>query len=195
VSRAADLRGGVRARTINSVKCPKCEAARLVPLELGDILLDRCERCAGIWFDHGELEAVIGAGGAARLDLLESQPKDGPGGGPCPRCSVEMQPVVASKAPTRQVLVDRCPSCMGLWLDRKRLEAIEDGRLLLTMRELFLGDEDEARVVAELAEPEQRTLQSLLELLRSHPQKSGLLVYLERASGALECSQCKTGEE
>lgn len=138
---------------------------------------------------------MIGAGGAARLELVEAADADRGPRGPCPRCSVEMQAVVASRAPTRQVQVDRCPSCMGLWLDRKRLEQIEDSRLLLTMRELFLGAEHEARVAAELPEAQQRTLQSALDLLRTHPQKSGLLAYLERESGGLECSPCKIPEE
>jgi Zn-finger nucleic acid-binding protein len=194
-TRRPDLRAGWKPRTINCVKCPKCEGAGLVPLELGDILLDRCERCAGIWFDHGELEAVIGAGGAARLELVEATDAGRGPRGPCPRCSVEMQAVVASRAPTRQVQVDRCPSCMGLWLDRKRLEQIEDSRLLLTMRELFLEAEHEARLVAELPADQQRTLQTALELLRTHPQKSGLLVYLERESGSLECSPCDKPEK
>ncbi len=177
------------------VKCPKCEGAALLPLELGDILLDRCETCAGIWFDHGELEAVIGVGGAARLDNLEVDTEAGAFGGPCPRCDVEMQPVAASQDPARPVPVDRCPSCMGLWLARKRLKNIEDGRLLLTVRELFLGGELDAQIVAAMEEPDQELLRSVVELLNKHPDRTALLAYIERESVGLECSPCSHGEE
>jgi len=192
------LRPGDAQRNIPCVKCPKCDGAALLPLELGDILLDRCEDCAGIWFDHGELEAVIGAGGAARLDGLGA---DGEGdheethGGPCPRCDVEMQPVAASQDPNRPVPVDRCPSCMGLWLDRKRLKDIEDARLLLTVRELFLGGELDEQIVADLPEDERDILGAALELLRSHSQKTAMLAYLERESGGLESGSCQPEDE
>lgn len=190
----AALRAGVAQRTMICVKCPKCENSALLPLELGDILLDRCERCGGIWFDFGELEAVIGVGGSARLDRLESHDEGGGFGGPCPRCDVEMEPVAASKEPARPVPVDRCPSCMGLWLERKRLKDIEDRRLLLTVRELFLGGEHEQLVVSDLNEEDKTKLEEVLDLLRAHPQRTGLLVFLERESSDLESSPCTHGE-
>lgn len=176
------------------MKCPKCKGASLLPLELGDILLDRCEDCAGIWFDHGELEAVIGVGGAARLEPSDGV-TDESSGGPCPRCNVEMQPIAASQDPSRPVPVDRCPSCMGLWLARRRLKDIEDARLLLTVRELFIGGERDAAIVSELPDEEREKLVVVLELLKSHPQRRALLAYLERESGGLESSPCSPGEE
>lgn len=189
------MRVAYAQRTMICVKCPKCKEASLLPLELGDILLDRCEKCAGIWFDFGELEAVVGVGGSARLERLEGHEEAGGFGGPCPRCGVEMDPVEASEDPARPVPVDRCPSCIGLWLDRKRLKNIEDGRLLLTVRELFLGSDHEKHVVSELGDDDREKLEATLELLRSHPQRTGLLVYLERESSDLECSPCEGGEK
>ena len=169
-------------RTINFVKCPKCENGTLVLFELGDILLDRCERCAGIWFDHGELEAVVGAGGGASLDALESSVQTGL----CPRCAVDMGPVAASQDPGRPVPVDRCPSCMGLWLDRDRLSKIEDSRLLLTVRELFLGSGPDKQVVEDLEPEERQQIEDVLELLKVHPGRTALLGYIERSSGGPE---------
>lgn len=152
--------------------------------ELGDILLDRCERCAGIWFDHGELEAVVGAGGGASLDALESSGEIGL----CPRCALEMGRVAAQQDPGRPVPVDRCPSCMGLWLDRGRLSKIEDSRLLLTVRELFLGGKPDEQVVEGLDDEDRETINAALELLKEHPQRTALLGYIERSSGGPEGS-------
>ena len=182
-------------RTINNVRCPKCEKASLVPLELGDILLDRCERCAGIWFDHGELEAVIGEGGAAHLDPLSDPTCDSASGGPCPRCRVEMRPVTAAKDPTRAIPVDRCPSCMGLWLQRKRLRAIEDGRLLLTVRQLFLSGERDEEIVSELQEEDRRRFEEAAAFICSHPQRTALISHLERMSDRTEINKCRDGED
>lgn len=189
------MQGRVPQRTITHVKCPKCENAALLPFELGDILLDRCEDCAGIWFDHGELEAVIGAGGAARLDSLNDS-ESRPSGGPCPRCDkVELKPVAVSQDPARPVLVDRCPSCMGLWLARKRLRDIEDSRLLLTVRELFLGEELDEQIVEQLPENEKEFIDKTVGLLKKHPEKTALLAYLERASRGRESGPCPNGEQ
>ena len=114
------MRPGTAGRTINPVKCPKCDGANLMPLEVGEIMLDRCERCAGIWFDHGELEAVVGISAAAHQDAAPESDGDA-SSGLCPRCLVDMRPAQAVGDPSRPVRVDRCPSCMGLWLDRSRV--------------------------------------------------------------------------
>ncbi len=38
-------------------RCP-VDGAALVKKEQGEILIDRCPRCEGIWLDAGELEAI-----------------------------------------------------------------------------------------------------------------------------------------
>lgn len=138
---------------------------------------------------------MIGAGGSARLDSMDAPEEKERSGGPCPRCNVEMKLVAASQDPSRSVPVDRCPSCMGLWLARRRLLDIEDKRLLLTVRELFLGGDRDAQIVADLPEPEREKLQTALEILRSHPRRTALLAYLERESGGLESNPCTPGDE
>ncbi len=39
-------------------RCPKCDGV-LESHEFQGVLLDRCEKCGGIWMDKDELEAVI----------------------------------------------------------------------------------------------------------------------------------------
>ena len=37
----------------------------------------------------------------------------------CPKCACEMMPISV-----QQVMVDRCPVCHGIWLDKTELEAV-----------------------------------------------------------------------
>ncbi|MCE7874980.1 hypothetical protein DYH09_32085 [bacterium CPR1] len=38
--------------------CPRCRVAMRENL-VGDINVDRCEKCNGIWLDHGELKRIV----------------------------------------------------------------------------------------------------------------------------------------
>ena len=51
------------------MNCPQCANA-LAPRQLGQIAVDECRHCGGIWFDAGELEAY-------RMSVVGSQvPED-----------------------------------------------------------------------------------------------------------------------
>ena len=40
--------------------CPSC-AGTLSALAMGNVLIDACDQCEGIWLDRGELEATLSA--------------------------------------------------------------------------------------------------------------------------------------
>ena len=40
------------------VNCPKC-SGKLSSSKFMEFVLDRCDICAGIWLDNGELEAIV----------------------------------------------------------------------------------------------------------------------------------------
>jgi len=43
------------------VRCPKCQGEMLeeeVLTQSGEVIIDKCQRCSGIWFDHGEAEKL-----------------------------------------------------------------------------------------------------------------------------------------
>ncbi len=45
--------------------CPVCLGAKMYKLKLetkGDLLLDFCKRCGGIWFDYGEVKQLRSLG-------------------------------------------------------------------------------------------------------------------------------------
>ena len=43
------------------MKCPKCNSPmKEIKIEIlhGRVIIDKCESCEGLWFDHGEAEAL-----------------------------------------------------------------------------------------------------------------------------------------
>ncbi len=46
-----------RERTLHYMKCPKC-GMQLEEVTLGDVRIDKCFGCGGLWLDEGELEAI-----------------------------------------------------------------------------------------------------------------------------------------
>jgi hypothetical protein len=46
-----------RARQLHFMKCPKC-GSQLEEFALGDVRIDKCLSCEGLWLDAGELETI-----------------------------------------------------------------------------------------------------------------------------------------
>ncbi|MBM4082785.1 MAG: hypothetical protein FJ278_23970, partial [Planctomycetes bacterium] len=106
--------------------CPRCEVRMdRVPLkaaseEGGDIVIERCPKCRGMWFDEFELDRVITA---KPKELLESDKAGGAGEledrkMKCPQCGGSM--IKVKSLQNRNVTVDSCPVCYGNWLDSGR---------------------------------------------------------------------------
>jgi hypothetical protein len=103
------------------MNCPACER-ELKQLAVGDVTVDVCEGgCGGIWFDPFELrnfdelhesagEALLEIGRDPSVSVDHTRKKK------CPRCLefIMMQHFFGSK---RDVEIDECPSCAGIWLD------------------------------------------------------------------------------
>ena len=107
--------------------CPRCGAS-LQPARVGPVMLDGCDSCGGLWFDHEELTQLARAGGellaAAEVTF---EPSVGPAGGArgamsCPRCSAALCPFEFRHTPG--VTLDACPRCRGIWVDDQELAAI-----------------------------------------------------------------------
>jgi hypothetical protein len=117
----------MRGREVESVQCPACSRA-LEELEAGGIRVDVCRQgCLGIWFDRFELDRVDEAhegSGEALLDLqasLEREP-DKSARHKCPRDGAVLRRHWFSAQ--REVEVDTCPQCSGVWLDAGELARI-----------------------------------------------------------------------
>lgn len=100
------------------MKCPACKKALRVK-NAGDMKLDVCHGgCGGIWFDQGELNRVSITSAARLHTIWQLNPGPAKLTEPrvCPRCPDQ---VLARKwfSDAKQVEIDQCPACGGLWLD------------------------------------------------------------------------------
>lgn len=104
------------------MNCPKCASEELVNSQvLGNIPLDHCVGCGGIWFDKEELEKLLRQSqGAlpAELELIDPKAE----GLACPRCRGKMS---RGGLVNPLLLVDKCPSCGGVWLDARELALLK----------------------------------------------------------------------
>ncbi len=144
--------------------CPRCNV-KLKTLDLklhGRFLIDRCETCLGIFFDPGELEALLEAtvtnvAGIDRAGLEAINEKREPNQYPisyikCPVCSQLMNRV--NFGAKSGVIVDRCKE-HGVWLDGGELRQLFEwmklgGQLLEQERQ------EQQRKEVEQREKEQR---------------------------------------
>jgi Zn-finger nucleic acid-binding protein len=99
----------------------------------GDVPVDRCPLCHGLWLDKGELEAVQKTlehdyskelthintvAPAYEMARQRVRPVVN-----CPKCR---SPLHAEEyAYCSQILIDRCGKCGGIWLDTGEVQALE----------------------------------------------------------------------
>ena len=88
------------------------------------LLLDQCRGCGGVWFDRWELYFVTDKsikdleGIDARSFIAPVAPS--PAKGQCPKCEKELSVFTDNNLP-KDALIERCPGCSGLWLNRGEL--------------------------------------------------------------------------
>lgn len=123
-----------------ALDCPRCKRVKLEEVDLDKVVIDRCSRCAGLWFDNDEIGNAVSKREA--LGNLESRIppiEDEVPGMHCPRCpDVSLRRVtLATPAGQRPAVVYRCASCAGTWIDRGELRGQEDPRLIETLTAYF----------------------------------------------------------
>ena len=105
--------------------CPRCTYP-LAPLFNGEVELDHCHRCKGNFFDPGEAGATFGvfadpdkwAESHVATHLGRSKLR-------CPAGHEHLQAYRVSFE-KKEVEVDVCPDCKGLWLDAKEGEQLRE---------------------------------------------------------------------
>jgi Zn-finger nucleic acid-binding protein len=102
--------------------CVKCTSV-LDKTNVGDVEVDLCPSCGGLWLDAGELER-IGRGSAGDLDQLRQALTGSSTPEPasetttaCPACDGKL-----SEVKVGPVTIDYCNKCLGLFLDRGELD-------------------------------------------------------------------------
>jgi Zn-finger nucleic acid-binding protein len=140
------------------MKCPRC-SVELVSRELGEVPLEVCTGCGGLWFDE---EGLRLAKDQADPDLAWMDFEIWKHGDRfevsvtplrCPRCDVDM---AAVEYDTTEIEVDYCLRCQGVWLDggefAKIVRALEQELVTKDLPEYIVASLREARQV--LAGPE-----------------------------------------
>ncbi len=101
--------------------CPKCQD-ELHEMHIEGVDVDFCDSCKGIWFDKDEMAFMAELPSDIPAQDVEDTVK--PTVYPCPRCEntqlEEMRFVQAN-----DLLIDRCPECRGIWLDKGELPKVE----------------------------------------------------------------------
>lgn len=109
------------------MKCPNCRN-KLEAIDCKGIEVDECVSCKGRWFDRGELRKAKDkedddirwldfdpfGKDAAQLSV----PSEGKN---CPKCSKRMSSLNYRSS---GVIIDKCSSCEGVWLDHREFEKI-----------------------------------------------------------------------
>lgn len=111
------------------MKCPR-DGTDLAKVTMLGVELDKCHKCDGIWFDRGELETFRDAGVPDVEEAIEEKYGDPEfvegateGHMRCPKCA-DARLLRQSYTYLNPVAIDRCTSCLGLWLDDGELNAI-----------------------------------------------------------------------
>jgi Zn-finger nucleic acid-binding protein len=108
---------------------------------MGDVVVEQCETCGGIWMDLGEMPAVIAyhRKQSKQGSLAESEraPLYDAITGPCPRCGGEGHMTRLTNLEDSSLIMDSCPVCYGIWLDGGELQKLMEHGANSGIRGLF----------------------------------------------------------
>ena len=115
------------------MRCPKCRAD-MDQIDYEGIEVDRCSRCNGIWFDHGEIEQLQKRKAAAKIDIGDKktgQQSNTIDNYRCPRCSGAMIKMVDPEQ--RHIWYEKCSLCHGSFFDAGEFKDLSE----LTISDFF----------------------------------------------------------
>lgn len=101
--------------------CP-IDQSELTGTVIEDIPVYRCPTCGGHWLQGGDLETLSEHHGQHDQPVITDNAIIGEGGRACPLDGNVMQ--ASTFAEHKNLRVDRCPVCRGLWLDSDELETL-----------------------------------------------------------------------
>lgn len=111
------------------MNCPKCEVGllrELIEEPNTTIEVDKCPSCGGIWFDKGELQRIDKITEPVLVEFRRiPKEKEQLKALYCPSCEDKTLMEKADHPKDEKVIIDYCPSCQGIWLDKNELEAVQ----------------------------------------------------------------------
>ena len=110
------------------MKCPRTRTT-LTTIEIEGIKVEISEACGGVWFDNYELQKfdeVHEKGGEILVELMEKYRSDSIDLSQRINCPHHTDIVMTRHyfSPLRQIEIDLCPMCGGVWLDAGELAKI-----------------------------------------------------------------------
>ena len=112
-----DLKSQLAEKSIPESKCscPEC-SGKMSLLHIGEIEIDYCTSCEGIWFDLDELKECTGKEKDVPSDNLRGRNSRYC----CPVCHAGMKEFVFQNP--HNLLVDQCPFGHGVYLEKDELQ-------------------------------------------------------------------------
>ncbi len=116
------------------MECPKCHQT-LTGIDYAGVHIETCPACGGDWLDAGQLGSIVEAR-QARFDektcIAIAQAAKITGEKmlalnrhlTCPKCGGTTSPV--NYGDDSGLIIDKCPGCNGVWLERGELEKIQE---------------------------------------------------------------------
>jgi len=115
------------------MKCPK-DGSSLARVDVGAIAIDKCHQCDGIWLDYGELKQLRSSGQQGieeELEVRYGNPETSEGEVEgymrCPACE-DVGLISHHVSYFKPVKIDQCPSCHGMWLEDRELDALMEDK-------------------------------------------------------------------
>jgi Zn-finger nucleic acid-binding protein len=103
-----------------------------------DLEIDRCPSCDGIWLDQSEMQKLEAIVEPVFLEIRKIPAKiDQLLGLYCPRCEGRVLMEKADHDRDEKVVVDYCPNCKGVWLDKGELRAIQQENIFVAIYHLL----------------------------------------------------------
>lgn len=115
------------------MRCPNCDQS-LRPCQYEGVTIHTCDGCHGEFVASEDLRTIVNTREAPLPERLLAEAESArPSFGAavsdcdralaCPACDMPMDAL--NYAADTGVMIDRCPSCAGLWLDADELERIQ----------------------------------------------------------------------
>ena len=126
---------------IHNLQCPKCGHGMLI-VEFGEIEIDRCTNCKGLWFDDDEAHRLKELEGSELID--SGDPKEGwkydsREDIDCPICGKRMHKSYDAKQ--QHIWYEVCPE-HGMFMDAGEFSDLKEESMLDWFRSLIKGNRD-----------------------------------------------------
>ncbi|MDH3220895.1 MAG: zf-TFIIB domain-containing protein [Gammaproteobacteria bacterium] len=112
------------------MNCPKC-SSKFEQISFGEIEVERCLGCQGLWFDMLEKEDLVKIAGSETIDIGDDQVGDEYDSLQdirCPHCTVKMLPMVDKDQV--HIKYESCPICYGTFFDAGEFRDLKEHTIL-----------------------------------------------------------------